>query len=284
MLFLILTEVTLTFTEFIESEYYFTELLLNVASVLGLDLEELLWEDVTVVYVMSEIVHSLTGIDFYVLYSYNFRGCLTAARCQDISSLMFHRGTNNIQATESTDDNQDANETEENVKEYTHDVFILHSESTDGWNCSIVDKILHHIEDVHGLRAFVPWRDSIPGQFKSVLFRKAIVNSKKILIFVTRDLFEVKLLNYILEFIHHKHKMRYAHVVLCNTEPMDYRMKLSNWAGLRHMIENAIFRFDLENYHTWSEERKQRQCELIALCIKRGVADGLRETLSCETS
>ena len=59
--------------------------------------------------------------------------------------------------------------------------------------------------------------------------------------------------------------MRYAHVVLCNIEPMDHRMKLSNWAGLRHMIENAIFRFDLENYHTWSEARKQRQCELIAL-------------------
>ena len=284
MLFAILPEIILTLTEFLITGNYFTELLLNVASVLGLDLDELLWEDATVAYVMSEIVHSLTGIDFYVLYSYNFRGCLTAARFQDISSLMFYRGTNHIQATESRDDNQDANETEENVKEYTYDVFILHSESTDGWNCSIVDRILHHIEDVHGLRAFVPWRDSIPGQFKSVLFRKAIVNSKKILIFVTRDLFEVKLLNYILEFIHHKHEMRYAHVVLCNIEPMDYRMKLSNWAGLRHMIENAIFRFDLENYHTWSEERKQRQCELIGLCVKRDVEDGLSETLSSETS
>ena len=279
MLFVILTGVTLTLTEFTESEYYFTELLLNVALVLGLDLEELLWEDATLAYVMSEIVHSLTGIDLYVLYSYNFRECLTAARSHNIS-----RGTNNTQDNEGTDDNQDDDETDENVKEDTYDVFILHSESTDGWNCSIVDRILRHIDDVHGLRAFVPWRDSIPGQLKSVSFRKAIVNSKKILIFVTRDLFHVKLLNYILEFVHHKHETRYAHVVLCNIEPMDYRIKLSNWAGLSHMIENAIFRFDLENYYTWSEERKQRQCELIALCIKRDVEDGLSETLSSETS
>ena len=234
-------------------------------------------------YVMSEIVHSLTGIDLYVLYSYNFRGCLTAARFQNISSLMLSRGTNNTQATECTDDNQDDEKARINVKEHTYDVFILHSESTDRWNC-LMDRILRHINDVHGMRAFVPWRDSIPGQLKSVSLRKAIVNSKKILIFVTRDLFEVKLLNYILEFVHHKHETRYAHVVLCNIEPMDYRIKLSNWAGLRHMIENAIFRFDLENYHTWSEERKQRQCELIALCIKRDVEDGLSETLSSETS
>ena len=284
VLFAILPGVILTVTEFLISGNYFTELLLNVASVLGLDLDELLWEDATVAYVISEIVHSLTGIDLYVLYSYNFRGCLTVARFQDISSLMLSRSTNSTRANEGTDDNQDDDETDENVKEDTYDVFFLHSESTGRWNCSILDRILHHIDNVHGLRAFVPCRDSIPGQFKSVSFRNAIVNSKKILIFVTRDLFEVKLLNYMLEFIHHKHEMRYAHVVLCNIEPMDYNIKLSNWAGLRHMIENAIFRFDLENYHTWSEERKQRQCELIALCIKRGVEDGFRETLSSETS
>ena len=156
----------------------------------------------------------------------------------------------------------------EHSKKYLYDVFVLYNEHNDRLNTMIMNTIYPMLRD-HGLRAFVPIIDSTPGKIKWEEYGNAILKSRKILCLLTNDITENNLLKYLLGFGHcnDKYQPFYGHVVFCQFERIGEM--LSEWHVFRHMTENAIFYFGMEDYMAWSEERRELKRTRIAASIRK---------------